>query len=318
LSTRAPGVARRSEPQLARALADARAYLAGDTTRALQTILGGIWLLDGCLQFQAFMYSHGFIAMLAGNAAGQPAWIANSVTWGAHTLQHNQAAVNTAFALIQVTIGIGLLYRPTVKLAIAVSCAWALAVWWFGEAFGMMFMAMASPLTGAPGAVLLYALVGLLVWPGAGPGGLLRERGARAAWCALWLVMAYLWLQAPSSNPGAISALLTHAPSGMVWLSSAQVDVANALQGGGTAVAFILAALSAGIAIAVALGWRARAFLALAIALSLAYWVLGQGFGGIFQGGATDPNAGPLFVLLAALMWSLPAKARGAGAVSPA
>jgi hypothetical protein len=83
-------------------------------------------------------------------------------------------------------------------------------------------------------------------------------------------------------------------------------------------VAFILAALSAGIAIAVALGWRARAFLALAIALSLAYWVLGQGFGGIFQGGATDPNAGPLFVLLAALMWSLPAKARGAGAVSPA
>ena len=226
--------------------------------------------------------------------------------------------MNTAFALIQVTIGIGLFYRPTVKLAIAVSCAWAFGVWWFGEAFGMMFMTMASPLTGAPGAVLLYALIGLLVWPGTGPGGLLRERGARAAWCALWLVMAYLWLQTPSSNPGAISALLMHAPSGMVWLSSAQVDVANALQGGGTPVAFVLAALSASIAVAVALRWRARAFLALAVALSLAYWVLGQGFGGIFQGGATDPNAGPLFVLLAAVMWSLPATARGAGAVSPA
>jgi len=130
--------------------------------------------------------------------------------------------------------------------------------------------------------------------------------------------MAYLWLQAPSSNPGAISALLMHAPSGMVWLSSAQVDVANALQGGGTPVAFVLAALSTAIAIAVALGWRARPFLALAIGLNLAYWVLGQGFGGIFQGGATDPNAGPLFVLVAAVMWSLPAKAPRAAAVSPA
>ena len=103
-----------------------------------------------------------------------------------------------------------------------------------------------------------------------------------------------------------------HAPSGMVWLSSAQVDLANALAGGGTAVAFVLAALSAGIAVAVALGWRPRAFLALAVVLSLSYWVLGQGFGGIFQGGATDPNAGPLYVLLAAVMWNLPAKARSA------
>ena len=312
MSTRAPGLAHPVRTELGRPLAAAREYFAADAARTTQTVLGLIWLLDGALQFQSFMYGDGFIAMLAGNAAGQPAWIANSVSWGAHTLQHNQAAVNTAFALIQVTIGIGLLYRPTVKLAIAVSCAWAFGVWWFGEAFGMMFMTMASPLTGAPGAVLLYPLIGLLVWPGAGPGGLLRERGARAAWCALWLVMAYLWLQAPSSNPDAISTLLMHAPSGMVWLSSAQVDLANALAGGGTAVAFVLAALSAGIAVAVALGWRPRAFLALAVVLSLSYWVLGQGFGGIFQGGATDPNAGPLYVLLAAVMWNLPAKARSA------
>jgi hypothetical protein len=49
--------------------------------------------------------------------------------------------------------------------------------------------------------------------------------------------------------------------------------------------------------------------------LNLAYWVLGQGFGGIFQGGATDPNAGPLFVLLAYVLYTLipygePVKAR--------
>jgi hypothetical protein len=37
----------------------------------------------------------------------------------------------------------------------------------------------------------------------------------------------------------------------------------------------------------------------------LAYWVVGQGLGGIFQGGATDPNAGPLFVLLACALYAL-------------
>ncbi len=33
----------------------------------------------------------------------------------------------------------------------------------------MIPMRMASPLTGAPGAVLLYGLIGLLVWPTSRP-----------------------------------------------------------------------------------------------------------------------------------------------------
>lgn len=32
--------------------------------------------------------------------------------------------------------------------------------------------------------------------------------------------------------------------------------------------------------------------------LSLAFWVVGQSLGGYFTGLATDPNSGPLFVLL--------------------
>jgi hypothetical protein len=42
-----------------------------------------------------------------------------------------------------------------------------------------------------------------------------------------------------------------------------------------------------------------RPLILVAIVLNLAYWVLGQGFGGIFMGNATDPNAGLPFVLLA-------------------
>jgi hypothetical protein len=288
-----------------RRLAAIHAYFASDARRTAQTALGLIWLLDGGLQFQSFMYSKGFPQMLLGMTAGQPRWIASSVTWAAHLAGHNLDVYNTIFALVQVAIGVGLLYRPSVRLALALSFAWTAVVWWFGEAFGMLFMTMASPLTGAPGAVLLYALAGLVVWPNARPGGLLGIRGARVMWCALWLAMAYLWLQAPSADPNAISAALQAAPSGMVWLSSFQIDVANAISGAGVPIAFVLCALSAAIGIAVSANRRARAFLWLSIVLNLAYWVLGQGFGGMFQGGATDPNAAPPFILLAYVLYTL-------------
>ena len=238
------------------ALAAIHAYFASDARRIAQTVLGLIWLLDGALQFQGFMYSSGFPHMLLGMTAGQPSWIASSVAWGAHTASHQLGIYNTLFALVQVAVGLGLLYRPTVRPALVLSFVWVPIVWWFGEAFGMLFMTMASPLTGAPGAVLLYGLVGLAVWPSAKPGGLLGVRGASVMWCALWLVMAYLWLQAPSANPDAISAALRAAPSGMVWLSSLQIDVANALSGGGVAIALVLSAVSAVIGIGVAANRR--------------------------------------------------------------
>ncbi|MFZ2052331.1 MAG: hypothetical protein WB698_11250 [Solirubrobacteraceae bacterium] len=299
LHARAPRV---SSGSLATRLRD---YFFSDSRRSLQTVVGLIWLLDGGLQFQSFMYSHGFIEMLTGMTPGQPGWISGSVNWAAHTAEHHLDVYNTLFALVQCFIGLGLLYRRTVKPALAVSFAWALVVWWFGEAFGMMFMSMASPLTGAPGAVLLYALIGLIVWPNDRPGGLLGVRGARTAWATLWLVMAWLWLEAPSSNASAISQSIKAAPSGMSWLSSLQEWLAKGLHGNGVALAIVLGLISAAIGIAVAANWRPKTLLTIAIVLNLVFWVVGQGFGGIFEGGATDPNAGLLFIVLAAALWWL-------------
>ena len=37
-----------------------RAYFLSDSRRAVLSVLGLIWLLDGALQFQSFMYSSGF------------------------------------------------------------------------------------------------------------------------------------------------------------------------------------------------------------------------------------------------------------------
>jgi hypothetical protein len=292
----------------------ARAYFASDSQRTIQTVLGLIWLVDGGLQFQSFMYGKGFIQMLTGMTAGQPSWIVHSINWAATTLQGHQAVFNTLAGLVQVGIGVGLLSRRTVKPAIAVSFVWALIVWWFGEAFGMLFMNMANPLTGAPGAVVLYAIIGLIVWPNERPGGLLGVRGARTAWAILWVLMGWLWLIGPNSSANATRNAIDAAPSGMSWLSSVQDSAASAAQGHGLVIAVVLAFVSVAVGVAVGINWRPEPFLILAIVLSLAYWVLGQGFGGIFQGGATDPNAGPLFVLLSfTLYWLIPFEQRRPG-----
>jgi hypothetical protein len=268
-------------------------------------VLGLIWLLDGALQFQSFMYSKGFIQVITGLEAGQPHWLGSSIKWAAHIFQSNLTGMNTLSALTQIIIGLGLLYRPTVKGALALSFAWSLIVWWSAEAFGFLFSNTASPLKGAPGAVPLYAIIGLLAWPTQRPGGLLGLRGARTTWAALWLVMAWLWLLAPNSTANATSGAISNAPSGSGWLSSLQHSVATAASGYGLPIAIALAGASAAIAVTVAMNWHPRTFLALGVVLNLAYWVLGQGFGGILTGSATDPNAGPLFILLAFGMYSL-------------
>jgi hypothetical protein len=292
-------------PVRAPALSTARSYFASDGRRTIQTALGLIWLVDGGLQFQSFMYGNGFIHMMRGMMPGQAYWISSSIGWATNIFHYHQMPLNTGFALVQIAIGLGLLYRRTVKPALATSFAWAFIVWWFGEAFGMLFMNMANPLTGAPGAVAMYALIGLIAWPNGRPGGLLGVTGTKLTWAGLWVLMGALWLLAVSSSADATRSLINAAPSGMSWLSTTQDWAANAATGNGLIIALALTFLSFAIGIAVAVDWHPRTFLAASIVLNLAYWVLGQGFGGIFEGDATDPNSGPLFILLAYAIYTL-------------
>jgi hypothetical protein len=48
-----------------------------------------------------------------------------------------------------------------------------------------------------------------------------------------------------------------------------------------------------------------RPALVLSIIIATAIWVIGENFGGILTGPATDPNTGPLLVLLAFAFWPL-------------
>jgi hypothetical protein len=189
------------------------------TARGLQIALGLIWLLDAALQLQPFMFGHGFITrVLLPSAAGQPAPLARSITWSAHLVAEHLVGWNALFATIQVAIGVGLLLRRTVRPALVASFVWAALVWWLAEGFGMLLTGTASPLTGAPGAVLLYALVGALAWPTTSgptaPAPTARRWAGPAVWAAPWCGAAVLWLLPANRSPSSVHDAIAAAASG--------------------------------------------------------------------------------------------------------
>jgi hypothetical protein len=292
-----------------------------DARRSLQLALAGIWLLDGVLQYQPFMYTKAFGQMLAGTATGNPAVIARPITWQAGLVEHHLVLLDTIFATVQLLIGLGIAVRPTARPALAASVAWALGVWWFGEGLGGVLSGTASPLNGAPGAVILYALLAVLVWPTerAMPARFTAARAvgihaARAVWLVLWLSLAYFALTPANRASQAISGMISGMTSGQPgWLAALDRHAASLVSGSGLAASIVLAVALVIIAVGVYLPPPAvTATLLLAIVMALVIWVFGEAFGAILAGGATDVNSGPLLALLALAYW--PARAAGKGA----
>ena len=255
--------------------------MAPDPGRRLRLALAAIWLLDAALQYQPFMFTRAFGQSLAVSAQGNPRVIADPITWSAAIIEQHPAVANAALATIQLIIALGIAWRPVVKFALAASVAWSVAVWWLGEGLGGVLTGSASPWNGAPGAVIIYALLAVLLWPGGRnasasfvAGRLVGRLPARLLWLTLWASMAFLTLQTASmASPGQqASAFL--------------------------ALVFDLVAI--GIFLPVPC---ARVAVILAAAAATAIWVIGENFGAIFTGSATDPNSGLLLVLLAVAYW---------------
>lgn len=284
------------------------------TARGVQIALGVVWLLDGLFQFKSFMFTHGIVKEVFEPAMhGQPAFIGEPMRTLDDFYGRDLTLWNTLAGEIQVAIGLALICsRRLVKPALAVSFAWAIYVWWFGEGFGgLTSNTLPAPLMGAPGAVILYAIIGLLVWPtgrreGRSPAALgpLGDRGGLYLWSGLWAISAGLWLanvnRAKEATHGMIVEMAEASPH---WLAKIQDSLAKHTVGHGTTIAIVLAIVSLAVALAVwtPLRWPA---LAVGIVLSLAYWLYGQDLGGPFWSeGATDFNAGPLFVLFAVALF---------------
>src|SRR5580693_2361597 len=191
-------------------------WAAPDSRRVLQLALAGLWLLDAVLQYQSAMFSRAFPQMLADAARGNPAVIADPITWSARLTDHHVVAMNAIFATIQLLLGLGIAWRPTVRLALGASIAWALAVWWLGEGLGMVLTGTASPVNGAPGAVILYAVLAVLLWPADrdpdAPFAAGRAVGAgvaRALWLAVWGALAVFAVLPASRAPQALSGMIS-------------------------------------------------------------------------------------------------------------
>jgi hypothetical protein len=292
-----------------------------DARRVLQLVLASIWLVDAMLQYQSAMFTKAFSQMLAASAADNPSVIARPISWDATLVGHHLVLLNTLFATIQLLLGLGIAFQPTVRLALAASVAWSLGVWWFGEGLGGVLSGAASPVNGAPGAVILYALLAVLLWPGGRDSSALfvaaRTVGphlARALWLVLWLSQAYLALTPANRAPQALNGMISDMESGEPgWLADIDRGAAALVARQGLAASIVLAAALVAIAVAVYLpGPLARAGLLLAIVVAAVIWVVGENLGMILAGGATDPNSGPLLIVLALTYWPARALLRSA------
>jgi hypothetical protein len=133
------------------------------------------------------------LQMIGGTAAGNPGIIARPISWNATLVADHLVLLNTVFATIQLLLGLGIAYRPTVRPALAASIVLAVAliaiaagvflplplarsalilalvvaafIWVFGEAFGQILAGGATDPNSAP----LLALLVLACWPLARP-----------------------------------------------------------------------------------------------------------------------------------------------------
>jgi hypothetical protein len=80
----------------------------------LQLPLAAIWVFDGILQYQTYMFSNDFSSsFLPGMAEGNPSWIAPLDPVGAHIVEGSPVLISSAFATLQLGIGLAIAFRPT-------------------------------------------------------------------------------------------------------------------------------------------------------------------------------------------------------------
>lgn len=291
--------------------------------KRLLQILGILWLIDGLLQLQPQMFTVKMIdGVLAPIVQGQPSALAASLNWIIAIITHHIILVNLLIAIVQIGIGMSLLLGSRrypasrlVKVALWVSIVWSVIVWFGGEGMSMLLTGQASMLTGAPGGVLFYALIGLVLYPQQGqamqgePAGILSRRQLSLVFAGFWLFAAALQLQPYWWQPGQISQTIG-ALSGQGGWNALFVDPALNWLSHITSneeimfnSALILVFTELGIGILIARNEYIRPLLALSVVLSFAIWWGVEGFGMIFTGMATDFNSGLLLIVLALACW---------------
>ncbi len=278
--------------------------------RLLRIGFGLLWLLDGLLQIQPGMAVGVPSQVIEPGAVSSPTWVRHLVNWAGTTWSYHPVQVGAAVVWIELGIGLWLLAAPAgvlSRLAGAVSAAWALIVWIFGESFGGIFAPGLSWLFGAPGAALLYCVAGIAVALPARSWRTPRLGRVALGGMGVFLVgMAVLqawpgrgfWQGSPGTLGGMVQSMAqTSQPRVLAALVSGFGSVVGAH---GSAVNLIAVAVLALTGLGFLTGRRAvaRVTLIVFVAVCLADWVLIEDLG-FFGGLGTDPNSMIPMVLLA-------------------
>jgi hypothetical protein len=205
--------------------------------------------------------------------------------------------------------------------------AWGLFVWSVGEGYGGIFSGHTILLMGAPGAALLYVILAIAVLPKKNKKVHSPPYWLALVWAVLWIGGAIYQLLPGQNSVNDISSMIAGNAAGQPgWLASIDYHLGSFINGLGVPTAsmsglhmtanqmaqmqtqsgrgywFILLVALIELAIGVAIflpRYYRNTTIVFGIIFSLLFWVVGQSFGGIFTGLATDPNSAILFILLA-------------------
>lgn len=280
----------------------------------LRYILGTLWLIDGILQVQPQMFTTNMInSVLLPTLGDQPAPVAASLHFITIMITQHLVFFNLLIAIVQAEIGIFLIAGLWVRGTLILSMIWALIVWYGGEGMNMLLTGQASILTGAPGAVLLYPLLGLLIYPRKNAQteeqSLLSRKHFRWIFAGFWIFAALLQLQPfwwqQGQIAGAISDMTSQGGINPFLIDPLLTPLARLVAPIEIPLncALIVIFLGLGIGLALARPNQIRPLLIASVVLSVLIWWGAQALGMLFTGMATDFNSGLLILLMTLACW---------------
>ncbi|MDQ6667935.1 MAG: DoxX family membrane protein, partial [Thermoproteota archaeon] len=124
----------------------------------VRIIFGVFWTIDGVLKFQP-----GFVASFPSSikdaAAGQPSWLAGWFSFWASTTSSNPAFYVYSTGLIELALGLGIIFGFLRKPVYIISLLLGLIIWSVPEGFGGPY----GPGSSDIGTGIVYAIVSLML-----------------------------------------------------------------------------------------------------------------------------------------------------------
>lgn len=275
----------------------------GPIARQLQLGLGVLWFLDGLLQMQPLMVTRFIGGFLAPLLTGQPLGVSFLVRLGIQIWAINPIAWNVMATLIQVVIGLLLIFGGAstwARVGIWLSVIWGVVVWVAGEGLGAIFVG-GGWLSGSPGSVILYVAAALLLLkPTTWWDGNQASKWIARAMAGIWGLDALLQLWPMSgwwSKNYLAGYVLSMAQMPQPqWISQPLYAWAKMLYGHPIMWNGALSAILLVLAIAWLIWPKSRVvFWTTGLWILLTWW-LGQDFG-VLGGMGTDPNSGAVMLL---------------------